>query len=86
MSASPTDAIATTRPETILGDSAICINPNDKRYTHLKGKKVFVPLNPSPLYIEKNIDYFLIDDTIWTTYQQTKDILTQFWVDLPKLV
>ena len=29
--------IATTRPETILGDSAICINPNDKRYLHLKG-------------------------------------------------
>ncbi|WP_299108735.1 valine--tRNA ligase [uncultured Tenacibaculum sp.] len=36
--------IATTRPETILGDTAICINPNDERYTHLKGKKVIVPL------------------------------------------
>ena len=36
--------IATTRPETILGDSAICINPNDERYTHLKGKKVIVPI------------------------------------------
>jgi valyl-tRNA synthetase len=36
--------IATTRPETILGDSAICINPNDERYIHLKGKKVIVPL------------------------------------------
>jgi valyl-tRNA synthetase len=36
--------IATTRPETILGDSAICINPKDKRYLHLKGKKVIVPL------------------------------------------
>ncbi|MDW3209226.1 MAG: valine--tRNA ligase [Reichenbachiella sp.] len=36
--------IATTRPETILGDSAICINPNDERYTHLKGKKAIVPL------------------------------------------
>ncbi|RKR06986.1 valyl-tRNA synthetase [Maribacter vaceletii] len=36
--------IATTRPETILGDSAICINPNDERFTHLKGKKVIVPL------------------------------------------
>ena len=36
--------IATTRPETILGDSAICVNPNDKRYTHLKGKKAIVPL------------------------------------------
>ncbi len=36
--------IATTRPETILGDTAICINPNDERYKHLKGKKVFVPL------------------------------------------
>lgn len=36
--------IATTRPETILGDTAICINPNDERYTHLKGKKAIVPL------------------------------------------
>jgi valyl-tRNA synthetase len=36
--------IATTRPETILGDSAICFNPNDKRYTHLKGKKAIIPL------------------------------------------
>lgn len=36
--------IATTRPETIMADAAICINPNDERYTHLKGKKVFIPL------------------------------------------
>ena len=36
--------IATTRPETILGDTAICINPEDKRYQHLKGKKAIVPL------------------------------------------
>lgn len=36
--------IATTRPETILGDTAVCINPNDERYTHLKGKKVIVPI------------------------------------------
>jgi valyl-tRNA synthetase len=36
--------IATTRPETILGDTAICINPNDERYAHLKGKNAIVPL------------------------------------------
>lgn len=36
--------VATTRPETIFGDVAICINPNDERYTHLKGKKVIVPI------------------------------------------
>ena len=36
--------IATTRPETIMADAAICINPNDERYSHLKGKKVFIPL------------------------------------------
>jgi valyl-tRNA synthetase len=36
--------IATTRPETILGDTAICINPNDERFTHLRGKKAIVPL------------------------------------------
>jgi valyl-tRNA synthetase len=36
--------IATTRPETILGDTAICVNPNDVRYKHLHGKTVTVPL------------------------------------------
>ncbi|WP_047244660.1 valine--tRNA ligase [Maribacter thermophilus] len=36
--------IATTRPETILGDTAICINPKDERFKHLKGKKAIVPL------------------------------------------
>lgn len=36
--------IATTRPETILGDTAVCINPKDERYQHLKGKMVVVPL------------------------------------------
>ncbi|WP_299190220.1 valine--tRNA ligase [uncultured Aquimarina sp.] len=36
--------IATTRPETIMGDTAICINPNDERFSHLKGKKAIVPI------------------------------------------
>ncbi|MCS5488829.1 valine--tRNA ligase [Algoriphagus limi] len=36
--------IATTRPETIMADSAICINPNDPRFTHLKGKRAIIPL------------------------------------------
>ncbi|MDG1715739.1 valine--tRNA ligase [Lacinutrix sp.] len=36
--------IATTRPETIFGDTAICINPEDERFTHLKGKKAVVPI------------------------------------------
>ena len=36
--------IATTRPETILGDTAICVNPNDSRFKHLKNKKAIVPL------------------------------------------
>ena len=36
--------IATQRPETIMGDVAVCANPNDERYQHLKGKKVIVPL------------------------------------------
>jgi len=36
--------IATTRPETILGDTAVCVHPDDERYKHLKGKKVIVPL------------------------------------------
>ena len=36
--------IATTRPETIFGDTAICINPDDERFAHLKGKKAIVPI------------------------------------------
>ncbi|MFD2551848.1 valine--tRNA ligase [Bizionia sediminis] len=36
--------IATTRPETIFGDTAICINPNDSRFAHLKGKNAIVPI------------------------------------------
>ncbi|MFV0304512.1 MAG: valine--tRNA ligase [Moheibacter sp.] len=36
--------VATTRPETIFGDTAVCINPNDERYSFLKGKKVIVPI------------------------------------------
>ncbi len=36
--------IATTRPETIMADAAVCINPADPRYTHLKGKKLLIPI------------------------------------------
>jgi valyl-tRNA synthetase len=36
--------VATTRPETILGDTAICVNPNDLRYQHFRGAKVIVPM------------------------------------------
>jgi valyl-tRNA synthetase len=36
--------IATTRPETILGDTAVCVNPADERFSHLAGKRVLVPL------------------------------------------
>ncbi len=36
--------VATTRPETMLGDSGVCVNPNDERYRHIVGKKVILPL------------------------------------------
>ena len=36
--------VATTRPETFFGDSAVCINPNDERYKHLIGKQVLLPM------------------------------------------
>lgn len=50
--------IATTRPETILGDSAICVNPNDARYANLKGKKAVVPIaNRSiPIIFDEYVD------------------------------
>ncbi|SFD16415.1 valine--tRNA ligase [Algibacter pectinivorans] len=41
---SDTLTIATTRPETIFGDTAICINPEDERFSHLRGKKAIVPI------------------------------------------
>ena len=37
-------SIATQRPETIMGDTAVCVHPEDERYAYLKGKKVIVPL------------------------------------------
>jgi len=50
--------IATTRPETILGDTAICINPNDERYTKLHGKKAIVPLvnREIPIILDDYVD------------------------------
>jgi valyl-tRNA synthetase len=50
--------IATTRPETILGDTAVCVNPNDARFRHLVGKKVFVPLinRPVPVIMDDYVD------------------------------
>ncbi|NTV84128.1 MAG: valine--tRNA ligase, partial [Bacteroidales bacterium] len=50
--------IATTRPETILGDTAVCVNPNDPRYKHLAGKKVLVPLinRPVPVIEDEYVD------------------------------
>ncbi len=36
--------VATTRPETMLGDTGVCVNPNDARYTHIVGKNVILPL------------------------------------------
>ena len=50
--------IATTRPETILGDTAICVHPDDERYTHLKDKRAIVPLvNRSiPVIFDEYVD------------------------------
>jgi valyl-tRNA synthetase len=50
--------IATTRPETILGDTAVCVHPEDERYQHLKGKRVLVPLlNRSvPVIFDEYVD------------------------------
>jgi len=50
--------IATTRPETILGDTAVAVNPNDERYTSLHGKQVIIPLveRPVPLITDEYVD------------------------------
>ncbi len=50
--------IATTRPETILGDTAICVHPDDERYRSLKGKKILVPLinRAIPVIFDEYVD------------------------------
>jgi len=50
--------VATTRPETILGDTAICVNPNDERYSHLKGKNAIVPIanRVVPIIFDEYVD------------------------------
>ena len=50
--------VATTRPETIMGDTAICIHPEDPKNSHLKGKKVIVPLvgRAIPVIEDKYVD------------------------------
>jgi valyl-tRNA synthetase len=50
--------IATQRPETIMGDTAICVNPNDERYLHLKGQFAIVPLvnRKVPVIFDEYVD------------------------------
>jgi valyl-tRNA synthetase len=50
--------IATTRPETILGDTAICVHPEDERYRHLRGKNILVPLigRSVPVIFDEYVD------------------------------
>lgn len=50
--------VATTRPETILGDTAVCVHPEDERYAHLKGKKVIIPIvgRSIPIIFDEYVD------------------------------
>ena len=50
--------IATTRPETLLGDTAVCVNPKDERFRHLHGKKAIVPLvdREVPIILDEYVD------------------------------
>jgi len=50
--------VATTRPETLLGDTAVCVNPEDDRYKHLIGQKVILPLlkRPVPIIADNYVD------------------------------
>ena len=52
--------VATTRPETIMGDTAMCINPNDPKNQHLRGKRVIVPLVGREIPVIED-DYVEID-------------------------
>jgi valyl-tRNA synthetase len=50
--------VATTRPETILGDTAVCVHPDDDRYRHLVGKKAYVPIlkREIPIIADEYVD------------------------------
>ena len=50
--------IATTRPETLFGDTAVCVNPKDGRYSHLKGEKIVVPISNReiPIIMDEYVD------------------------------
>lgn len=50
--------VATTRPETMLGDTAVAVNPKDKRYSHLIGKKVSLPIanREIPIIAQRGVD------------------------------
>jgi valyl-tRNA synthetase len=50
--------VATTRPETILGDTAVCVHPDDERYKHLIGKTAYVPIlnRPIPVIADEYVD------------------------------
>lgn len=50
--------VATTRPETILGDTAVCVHPEDERYSHLKGKRVIIPIvsRSIPVIFDEYVD------------------------------
>lgn len=51
--------MATTRPETILGDTAVCVHPQDERYQHLIGKQVVVPMGDGrtiPVIADEYVD------------------------------
>ncbi len=63
-SPSPTIRFSTTRPETMLGDTAVCVHPTDERYTHLIGKYVRIPVNGRLIPIIA--DALLVDKTLGT--------------------
>ena len=50
--------VATTRPETILGDTAVCVHPEDERYKHLIGRECMVPLSDRkiPIIADEYVD------------------------------
>lgn len=57
-------SFSTTRPETMLGDTAVCVHPTDERYTHLIGKHVRIPVNGRTIPIVA--DALLADKTLGT--------------------
>lgn len=76
--------VATTRPETMLGDTAVAVNPNDERYKHLVGKRVFLPIVEKyiPIIEDRYVDLEFGTGVVKTTPNGTNPVIIRVIKDM----